>query len=382
MFHQNAQHTGLSSFPGPTVPFLKWKLQTSGPVDSSPAIGFGRVYVGSEDGSLYALNLQGNLLWKFQTSSPIRTSSAIGSDGTIYLASYIKSASGEHEGILYAINPGGNLKWNFTLANFQGDDSLSSPIIGPDGTIYASDEGGGVVAVHPDGTLKWEVAASGEVFGPPALGPDGTVYVGVDDPDPSGACGQCLLAINPDGTVKWGVLHIGTFFSPAVGSDGTVYIQGFAINPNGTVKWENGAFSSPSIGFDGTIYGTMDDLDATNPDGTLRWVFPVRGSASCTPAGCSYVYVQPSSVAIGSNGILYFGVGITHFCNCAPVPSGSQNASLYAVSSNETLVWKFPIGTTNACTSECPFFALSDPAIGSNGTVYVGSTDGNLYAVG
>src|SRR2546428_3983967 len=119
MYHQNAQHTGLSPFPGPAIPFLRWTFQTNGPVRSAPAVGHGRIYVSSEDGNLYALNLQGDLLWKFQTPSPIITSPAIGSDGTIYLASCLRcnyySPSGPPEGILYAINPSGSLKWNLTI---------------------------------------------------------------------------------------------------------------------------------------------------------------------------------------------------------------------------------------------------------------------------
>src|SRR5712691_8044126 len=67
MFHQNPQHTGLSSFQGPQAPFLKWRLQTGGRVDSPPAVGRGRIYLTSEDGNVYALNLQGVLQWKFQT---------------------------------------------------------------------------------------------------------------------------------------------------------------------------------------------------------------------------------------------------------------------------------------------------------------------------
>ncbi len=385
MLHQNAQHTGLSPYLGPTVPFLKWKFQTGGAVYASPAVGRGRIYVGSDDGNLYALNLQGVLLWKFQTSSPIRTSPAIGSDGTIYLASYITSSSEQPEGILYAINPAGRMIWNLTLVNFQGYDSLSSPTIGPDGTIYTSDVGFRVVAVHPDGTLKWQLITDGEVFDSPAVASDGTLYVGVDDPDPVGFCDQCLLALDPNGTVRWGSIPKRAGFSwPAIGSDGTVYINGYAINPDGTVKWGSSGFGSPSIAPDGTIYGSVDNgVFATNPDGTLRWVFPIeRPSGSGNPC-CFYGIVGLSDVAIGSNGILYFGVGVEGFCNCAPVPSGYGNASLYAVAPNGTLAWKFVIHPTVTCaTFGCPIVSLSDPAIGSNGTVYVGSGDGNVYAIG
>src|SRR6266516_530529 len=78
MFHGNAQHTGLSPFPGPTVPFLLWKFQT-------PCHDF-----------------------EFGAVTP-----ALGSDGTIYLAGHI--CGGERpNGILYSINPAGRQKWNFT----------------------------------------------------------------------------------------------------------------------------------------------------------------------------------------------------------------------------------------------------------------------------
>src|SRR3989441_3614936 len=115
MFHGNAQHTGLSPFPGPTVPFLRWAFQTGGPVDASPAVGHGRIYVTSEDGNLYALNMQGQLLWKFQTLCHDfefgAVTPAIDSDGTVYLGGRLCSGERPH-GILYAINPAGRQKWN------------------------------------------------------------------------------------------------------------------------------------------------------------------------------------------------------------------------------------------------------------------------------
>ncbi len=387
MFHQNAEHTGLSPFSGPIVPFLRWKFQTGGPVYSPPAVGRGRIYVGSIDGNLYALNLQGVLIWKFQTSSPIRTSPAIGSDGTIYLAGCVRCDSGTPEGVLYAINPSGRMIWNLTLPNFQGYDSLSSPTIGPDGTIYTSDVGFRILAVHPDGTLKCELHTFGEVFDSPAVGPDGTLYVGIDDPDESGMCSQCLMALNPDGTVKWGALpHTAGFSWPAVGSDGTVYLDGNAINPNGTARWQNpGTFSSPSIGSDGTIYGSGDGgLFALSPDGTLQWQFPIeKNGGSCISSDCSiisYVLVQESSVAIGSNGMVYFGTGVTHLLSGI---SSNGTGTLYAVRANGSLAWKFATGSiVDLCGPGFCGFAVSDPAIGSDGTIYVGGSDGNLYAIG
>jgi len=386
MSHQNAQHTGLSPFPGPTAPVLKWAFQTSGQVEAAPAIGNGIIYVGSTDGNLYALNLQGQLIWKFQTPSPIGTTPAIGSDGTIYLASSIRNSSGYPEGILYAISSAGRMIWNVTLANFQGYDSLSSPTIGSDGTIYTSDVGFRTLAVNPDGTVRWVLQTGGEVFDSPAVGQDGTLYVATDDdnPSPTVVCGQCVAALNPDGTVKWNLRPGGGFGFPAVGSDGTVYVDGVAVSSNGTLEWQGRPFVSPAIGTDGTIYGTgSKGLFAINQDGSTRWRFPTETEGGSGDPCCSYDVVQESSVAIGSNGILYFGDWFDHYCSCATAPSGYGNATLYAVNPDGTQAWNFVIHPTIACsTFPCPTLSLSDPAIGSDGTVYIGSGDGSLYAIG
>ena len=387
MYHQNAQHTGLSPFPGPAIPFLRWTFQTNGPVRSAPAVGHGRIYVSSEDGNLYALNLQGDLLWKFQTPSPIITSPAIGSDGTIYLASCLRcnyySPSGPPEGILYAINPSGSLKWNLTIANTGEGGELSSPTIGPDGTIYTSDIGFRIIAVNPDGTLKWELAAGGEVFDSPTVGHDGTLYVGIDDdnPSPSLLCAQCMVALNPNGTVRWSLFGLFGVGPLAVGPDGTIYAGGYAINHDGTAKWRFPAGYIDSIGRDGTIYISGDSLYAINPDGTLQWQFTIGGSGGhCITTDCSvtsYVTIQQSSVAIGSNGILYFGSGVTDSTCSVSGCTRYGAGNLYAMAPNGTLSWKFAVGSTAGL-----YFSVSDPAIGSNGTIYVGSSDGNLYAIG
>lgn len=386
MFHQNAQHTGLSPFPGPTIPFLKWKFQTGGGVHSPPAVSHGRIYLGSYDGNLYALNGQGMLLWKYYTGYPIRTTPAIGSDGTIYLASCVKCEdfSARPVGVVYAISSGGKLKWNFTIIPLEFDGSLSSPTIGSDGTIYVSSMGFQVVALNPDGTLKWSVPTGGEIFDSPAVSPDGTVYVTIDDPSPSGTCGECLAALNPDGTVKWGALPQASFSAPAVGSDGTVYVDGYAVNPDGTVKWRNpGTFYSPSMGSDGTIYGSAEGgLYAVNPDGTNRWQFPIeKGGGHCVNNDCSivfYTFVQESSSAIGSNGIVYFGSVVTHLLTGS---SMNSTGSLYAVRTNGSLAWNFSMGSVGRSCACGQFLVVSDPTIGPDGTLYVGSSDGNLYAI-
>ena len=78
--------------------------------------------------------------------------------------------------------------------------------------------------------------------------------------------------------------------SPAIGSDGTVYVGSYdgklyAINPNGTKNWEfvigDDVRSSPAIGSDGTVYVGSDDgklyAIKTDSKGLAKSPWPMRG---------------------------------------------------------------------------------------------------------
>src|SRR2546428_13011944 len=193
---------------------------------------------------------------------------------------------------------------NLTIANTGEGGELSSPTIGPDGTIYTSDIGFRIIAVNPDGTLKWELAAGGEVFDSPTVGHDGTLYVGIDDdnPSPSLLCAQCMVALNPNGTVRWSLFGLFGVGPLAVGPDGTIYAGGYAINHDGTAKWRFPAGYIDSIGRDGTIYISGDSLYAINPDGTLQWQFTIGGSGGpSTTTPCSFTSLPKNSQTFTAN---------------------------------------------------------------------------------
>ncbi len=180
---------------------------------------------------------EGILKWRypetgFVLSSPA-SSPAVGPGGTIYIAE--ASIPRSH---LLAINPDGTLKWCCQIDDFLG---YAAPAIGADGTVYITGYNDGVYAVTPDGILKWKYEVEvGTIYSPPAIGADGTVYVASED--------GCIYALNSEGAFKWrcqtGDAMLGP---PAVGSDGTVYIDSddwshqawyiYALNPDGTLKW-------------------------------------------------------------------------------------------------------------------------------------------------
>ncbi len=206
----------------------------------------------------------------------------------------------------------------------------------------------GLYAYNISGTTTWSKTYSG-VASSPALASDGTIYIHSDD--------GVLHALNADGSEKWTASIPGvSYASPAIAADGTIYLGSdnntfYALNPSdGSVKWTFAAagqiYSSAAIDSDGTIYfGTLSNqFYALTSVGGLKWSYTAGGNIS-------------SSAAIGTDGTIYFGC---------------YDGKLYALSSAGALKWTFTTGDQ---------IRASSPAVASDGTIYIGSYDGNLYGV-
>lgn len=221
--------------------------------------------------------------------------------------------------------------------------------------------GRGVATGPSSPTLQWSYMTDDGVDSSPAVGVDGTVYV--NSADEGG-----LYALSPGGSLKWSYSNtsIEPFSSPAIGPDGTVYYGGdvyspvgstyypylVAISPGGTLKWRFQASSevtsSPTITADGSIYYGTDDgyLNALTESGTLKWRYQT---------GAQEVWSSP---AIGADGSVY-----------ASDLGGSLGGYVFALTSAGALKWQYQIGGTQA-----------SPSIGADGTIYIGSGNGYLYA--
>lgn len=145
--------------------------------------------------------------------------------------------------------------------------------------------------------------------------------------------------------------EVGTGMSQA--SDGTVYVSAcgnlFAVNPDdGTIIWTflggDGSRSTPAIGDDGMIYwGFADTFVAITTTGAIEWGW----------TNLSLNYIFASSPVVADDGSIYF-----------------VHDGLFAFSADGSFQWLYPFS----------WFSHSSPAIGSDGTIYVGSGDGNFYA--
>ena len=79
MFRGGPTHVGVYADHGPEVdPSVLWRFATDGPVLSSPAVIDGRAYFGSDDGFLYAVDINtGAEAWRFRTGGAVRSSPAV-----------------------------------------------------------------------------------------------------------------------------------------------------------------------------------------------------------------------------------------------------------------------------------------------------------------
>ncbi len=368
MFQGNARHTGLSPYDtSANDGTLLWDYNYSEVDDSSPQLytpvvgNNGTIYVGVYDPlgmdntTLLALNSRGELLWRTSVGNGTQTAPAIGSDGTIYVNTY--------DG-LYALSPNGAKIWKFRFTDDSAADS--PPTVAADGTIYVLNSTG-LVAITHEGARKWFYPLYHTFDVTVAVGDDGTVYVGTAE---SGSDKGGLLAIDPDGNLKWKYTIPNNnveVYTPVVADDGTIYatanVEGaytqiYALNPSGDVKWvypenETGeVYSIPSLDSSGNLYFyTMDGVVVSvNSNGHERWNTSLEKN----------IY----SIAVGYDGTVY--VAST---------DSSGNAVISALSTTGLLRWENVIGKSSS---------LSYMAINENATIYISSTDGNgyLYAVG
>jgi outer membrane protein assembly factor BamB len=328
--------------------------------------------------------------WVRDLGAGITTGPVIGSDGTIYVAS--------SSGVLHALDPAtGADRWTFSgTGAYEGAGDLStSPAILPGGTIVWPGPGNTLYALDPSGHQLWSMAFAAMPLSP-AVASAGKVYVA------DMAANLTAVDITSTGGKRLWTVALGrgsatSFGSPAIGPDGTVYgtvgRQAVAVadrGGQGQVLWRFTVGSdievSPAVGPDGTVVvGTNDPYQyGLSPTGQLRWRVrrqsQTYSSTAVTADGLAYygdnngvVYVAKS--AGGSPVVQYRGV---HGVWAEPVIDSAHNVYFGTQGGH---IYGFGYGGTRLFDVNAHSAIDSYPALGADGTLYIGTEQGKLYAI-
>jgi uncharacterized repeat protein (TIGR02543 family) len=205
----------------------------------------------------------------------------------------------------------GNLQWTFPVQSSPASNGVpSSPVVGPDGTIYVGSMGSDpkLFAINPNGTRRWSFDTGdwGKISTSPAISPDSTkVYVFTHAS--SGAQDNYFAINTTTGAQIWsGMLPNNDWIgmsNPAVINEGRIPII-YVCGSNFDIDGHDGKYAlyridgntgiidpnfpiylpvivvtaygdgspSPAVANDGTIYCSGGNkLYAINPDGSIKW---------------------------------------------------------------------------------------------------------------
>jgi outer membrane protein assembly factor BamB len=363
MFRGDAAHLGVYPVSGvPRLAGLAWRTPTGGTVRSSPAVTRDRVFIGSSDGHLYALDrATGAVRWKYVAGGSVLSSPAV-SGGLVLFA--------QRNGVLVALDAAkGTRRWSvrtgaarpFPWGREGWDFYISSPVISGDLVIFAAADGIVYALDAATGKERWRHGTGALIRSSAGVG-EGTVVVG-------GADGYVYALNLADGKLRWrGETEGATLDSEKEGFDrktiqgspaiaeGRVYIGSrdaylYAFDlATGKRLWRTGrpapwVVTSPVVWGRRIYYGSSDGqyVEAVDPDSGQRvWRVKTPDNVIASPVlADSILYVADMSGNLfaldAATGQERWRTGLGARIFSTPVPAdgalylGADDGAVYAI---------------------------------------------------
>jgi outer membrane protein assembly factor BamB len=300
----------------------------------------------------------------------------------------------------------GKVAWTYPVSvpplnnySHAPSDYLNSPVVGSDGTVYQLGMNGTLYAINPDGGAQWTTPLEGPIIDPhpgtPIIESDGNLFVAFGDTTIDSlnnglyhvsSTGAVLSAIPPEGDGDgFDLPPMLTNGGLLLGADEVAGAFAFTINANGTfavadtaaVRADYDQLSAVVGANDATYWCGGGLCTAVSPP-------PAFGIVSGWPITPGNTTSSTSDLALdeintGNLMILMGGWSVD-------VGSGSQQLISVNPATGAT-VWSLTLPPASAAQQNPIYIGFADattgnscPAIGSDGTVYVGNFDG-LHAV-
>jgi outer membrane protein assembly factor BamB len=144
---------------------IRWSKRLSSAAESAPLATAGRIYVGSQDGTVYCLDAtNGRIVWRYRAGGAVKAAPAF-SQGRIFVAAYGGSVAALRAKDGHVIWRSGTSGRSFGRAgNFYGTPAVKF------GRVYAGNTDGRVYSfAASSGKLAWSHSTGGFVYGAPAV---------------------------------------------------------------------------------------------------------------------------------------------------------------------------------------------------------------------
>jgi outer membrane protein assembly factor BamB len=349
MFRGRPDLAGVAQGSLPNRLVLRWKFKAEDSIKSSAAVQDGRVFVGSNDGNVYALDLaDGHKLWAYKTGDAVEASPLV-LQGAVYI--------GSSDAFLYALDAAtGALKWKYETESkiLGGANWVRSPdgqdtwiLVGSyDYRLYCIDS--------KTGQAVWTCATGNYVNGTPAVAGGRIIF---------GSCDGQVRVVHVATGKEEGSIDAGAYIAGSVAvADGRAYtgnmdwkclaldlasrrtVWSYSVDA-GDFEGEPGFYSSPAVGPRQVVIGCRDkNLYAFDrSSGRRLWTFAARRQIDSSPV------IVGDKVVVGSDG---------------------GRVCMVRLASGKP-VWSFDIGKP----------VTASPAVAA-GMVVIGADDGYLYAFG
>jgi hypothetical protein len=364
------QGTGRSEYIGPRTFNVKWVKDIPRGVLFGPVIGYeDNLYMGDRAVQLtdtnnffYAVKKNGDDLWTYSTKTFYSNNGGcvLARDSSIYFFSASR--------MFYALNKDGQLKWSI----YSGTGSWYEFYLDKTGNIYLPGYDT-LRVISPDGIMTkyyYPQISSSLSF---SVGGD-TIFAVTGGPFNQNLPGA-LKASDLKGNVYWSYPFGGLSWGiPLVDNQNNIYVFGcdtlwyginylYCIKPNGTLKWKypmhylhndyaptmdhngNITFSSPFWDSTGNLAGAIVSITY---EGKLRWIDTLLDQPNR--------WLMEYGPVSDKEGKIYCG-------------SNKEGGYFYCIDSNGVILWK------NAFR----YMYDSCPAIGSDGTLYIGLQEGFTF---
>lgn len=344
-FRGDRRHTGRSAYVGPARSAIRWKYALDARVTADPVVDAdGNLYVGTHAGTLWAFNSEGIPLWQRDLGARIYAAALIDRQGTVFVGTDGRG--------FFGLDPKGEVR--FSIATRDDADTPAS--VAHDGTLRFA-AGRTLYSIAAKGTVLWTFDAGGKLFTSVTLDDEGSAFFGAQDDHVYGvdAKGKLLFRYRTSADVD---------VTPVLADDGTLYVASddqhvYCLARDGTLVWatrlEGHVRGALALGADNTLLathsgprGALVALDRATGEKRFRFAFGLTDHVDSGVRG---------GPLVDAEGAIYVG---------------ADDDYLHALTKQGKLRWALSVGSD----------LEASPILSADGTLYVVSIEGVLFAVG